>query len=227
MLITWSTAKNNTHIQIQEPFLHDSSVCPQSFVKVSDDGKLVHVQKWDGKETSLVRSVEGNALTLVSALTAPVCTVRYVRCSYCALTALFSLFLSTADTYNGRCCLHTSLRESGVKPARCPPKPPLTPPELSPADLSAALYVLHTVRSVLTLRLTGSCPLFFSLCCLRFCKRYWINSNDLLLFIFFLFKNPAQHCSVFLNALCTVSTIKPGTAFGFENFPDWGLKKMK
>uniref|UniRef100_A0AAQ4P4T3 Cellular retinoic acid-binding protein 1 n=1 Tax=Gasterosteus aculeatus aculeatus TaxID=481459 RepID=A0AAQ4P4T3_GASAC len=144
----------------------------KSFVKVSDDGKLVHVQKWDGKETSLVRSVEGNALTLVSALTAPVCTVRYVRCSYCALTALFSLFLSTADTYNGRCCLHTSLRESGVKPARCPPKPPLTPPELSPADLSAALYVLHTVRSVLTLRLTGSCPLFFSLCCLRFCKRY-------------------------------------------------------
>ncbi|XP_030003181.1 fatty acid-binding protein, heart [Sphaeramia orbicularis] len=29
-----------------------------------DDGKLVHVQKWDGKETSLVREVSGNNLTL-------------------------------------------------------------------------------------------------------------------------------------------------------------------
>ncbi|KAG5842222.1 fatty acid-binding protein, heart [Anguilla anguilla] len=29
-----------------------------------DDGKLVHVQKWDSKETSLVRAVDGNKLTL-------------------------------------------------------------------------------------------------------------------------------------------------------------------
>ncbi|KAI3358048.1 hypothetical protein L3Q82_003066 [Scortum barcoo] len=29
-----------------------------------EDGKLVHVQKWDGKETSLVREVNGNNLTL-------------------------------------------------------------------------------------------------------------------------------------------------------------------
>lgn len=28
---------------------------------------MVHVQKWDGKETSLVREISGNALTLVSA----------------------------------------------------------------------------------------------------------------------------------------------------------------
>lgn len=39
----------------------------QSVISVAD-GKLVHVQKWDGKETSLVREVNGNNLTLVSAL---------------------------------------------------------------------------------------------------------------------------------------------------------------
>lgn len=38
----------------------------QSIVTM-EDGKMVHVQKWDGKETSLVREVDGNTLTLVSA----------------------------------------------------------------------------------------------------------------------------------------------------------------
>lgn len=38
----------------------------QSLVTL-DGSKLVHVQKWDGKETSLVRVVDGNSLTLVSA----------------------------------------------------------------------------------------------------------------------------------------------------------------
>ncbi len=31
-----------------------------------DGGKLVHVQKWDGKETTLVREVNDNNLILVS-----------------------------------------------------------------------------------------------------------------------------------------------------------------
>ncbi|KAJ8273022.1 hypothetical protein GJAV_G00096510 [Gymnothorax javanicus] len=30
-----------------------------------EDGKLVHSQKWDGKETTLVREVEGDKLTLI------------------------------------------------------------------------------------------------------------------------------------------------------------------
>uniref|UniRef100_A0AAQ4QHN8 Cellular retinoic acid-binding protein 1 n=1 Tax=Gasterosteus aculeatus aculeatus TaxID=481459 RepID=A0AAQ4QHN8_GASAC len=51
----------------------------KSFVKVSDDGKLVHVQKWDGKETSLVRSVEGNALTLTLTMDDVVSTRHYVK----------------------------------------------------------------------------------------------------------------------------------------------------
>lgn len=37
----------------------------QSIVKI-EDGKLVHVQRWDEKETSLVREVNGNVLLLVS-----------------------------------------------------------------------------------------------------------------------------------------------------------------
>lgn len=37
----------------------------QSIVKI-EDGKLVHIQRWDEKETSLVREVNGNVLLLVS-----------------------------------------------------------------------------------------------------------------------------------------------------------------
>ncbi|XP_068584598.1 fatty acid-binding protein, heart [Cebidichthys violaceus] len=44
-----------------------------------DDGKLVHVQKWDGKETSLVRSVNGNALTLTLTMDDVVSTRHYVK----------------------------------------------------------------------------------------------------------------------------------------------------
>ncbi|XP_068431595.1 fatty acid-binding protein, heart [Clinocottus analis] len=50
----------------------------KSIVKV-EDGKLVHVQKWDGKETSLVRSVEGNALTLTLTMDEVVSTRHYVK----------------------------------------------------------------------------------------------------------------------------------------------------
>lgn len=39
----------------------------QSIVTI-EDGKMVHIQKWDGKETNLVREVKGNALTLVRCL---------------------------------------------------------------------------------------------------------------------------------------------------------------
>ncbi|XP_012673948.1 fatty acid-binding protein, heart [Clupea harengus] len=44
-----------------------------------DGGKLVHVQKWDGKETTLVREVSGNSLTLVLTLGDVVCTRSYVK----------------------------------------------------------------------------------------------------------------------------------------------------
>jgi len=43
------------------------------------DGKMVHVQKWDGKETSLVREVNGNALTLTLTIGDVVCTRRYEK----------------------------------------------------------------------------------------------------------------------------------------------------
>ncbi|XP_004074237.1 fatty acid-binding protein, heart [Oryzias latipes] len=44
-----------------------------------EDGKLVHVQKWDGKETSLVREVNGNNLTLTLTMGDVVCTRRYEK----------------------------------------------------------------------------------------------------------------------------------------------------
>jgi len=50
----------------------------KSLVKI-DGGKMVHVQKWDGKETSLVREVNGNALTLTLTMGEVVCTRRYEK----------------------------------------------------------------------------------------------------------------------------------------------------
>jgi len=44
-----------------------------------DGGKMVHVQKWDGKETSLVREVNGNALTLTLTMGEVVSTRRYEK----------------------------------------------------------------------------------------------------------------------------------------------------
>ncbi|KAK7125117.1 hypothetical protein R3I94_019227 [Phoxinus phoxinus] len=46
---------------------------------VLDGGKLVHVQKWDGKETTLVREVSGNSLTLTLTLGDVESTRSYVK----------------------------------------------------------------------------------------------------------------------------------------------------
>ncbi|KAM8841653.1 fatty acid-binding protein, heart [Spinachia spinachia] len=51
----------------------------KSFVSVNAEGNLVHLQKWDGKETSLVRSVDGNALTLTLTMDDVVSTRHYVK----------------------------------------------------------------------------------------------------------------------------------------------------
>ncbi|XP_053468958.1 fatty acid-binding protein, heart [Ictalurus furcatus] len=44
-----------------------------------DGSKLIHVQKWDGKETTLVREVDGNNLTLTLTLGDVVSTRSYVK----------------------------------------------------------------------------------------------------------------------------------------------------
>uniref|UniRef100_UPI0037E71C3C fatty acid-binding protein, heart n=1 Tax=Semicossyphus pulcher TaxID=241346 RepID=UPI0037E71C3C len=44
-----------------------------------DGGKLVHVQKWDGKETSLVREVTGKELMLTLTMGEVVSTRRYEK----------------------------------------------------------------------------------------------------------------------------------------------------
>uniref|UniRef100_A0A3Q1K0W2 Cellular retinoic acid-binding protein 1 n=1 Tax=Anabas testudineus TaxID=64144 RepID=A0A3Q1K0W2_ANATE len=50
----------------------------KSILKI-EDGKLVHIQRWEGKETSLVREVNGNTLMLTLTLGDVVCTRRYEK----------------------------------------------------------------------------------------------------------------------------------------------------
>nr|BAA92241.3 heart fatty acid binding protein [Anguilla japonica]BAA92355.2 heart fatty acid binding protein [Anguilla japonica] len=50
----------------------------KSVVKL-EDGKLVHLQKWDSKETSLVRAVDGNKLTLTLTFGNVVSTRHYEK----------------------------------------------------------------------------------------------------------------------------------------------------
>lgn len=167
------------------------SLCWLQSVVTIEDGKMVHIQKWDGKETSLVREVNGNALTLVSARTkcvhthtAPVCVcLLYFNCRS----------LSITDTHTRRCCLHAFLREGRVNPNTRSPqhtqylhqlKPctsnSLTPHQPRPSKpldgcCRSPSMSLHTVRSVLTLLLTVTSPfsMSFSLyCCSFYCKKH-------------------------------------------------------
>ncbi|KAL0962077.1 hypothetical protein UPYG_G00335390 [Umbra pygmaea] len=50
----------------------------KSLVKL-DGNKLIHVQKWDGKETSLVREVNGNTLELTLTIGEIVSTRSYTK----------------------------------------------------------------------------------------------------------------------------------------------------
>lgn len=119
------------------------SVCVQSLITLDGD-KLVHVQKWDGKETTLVREVGDNSLTLVSivcvlTVSASLAENRVIRTVsksitgsaahlmityaniYGCLTAWMNicqqtnLFLLLTDIDTRRCCLHTTLHQGGIK----------------------------------------------------------------------------------------------------------------
>ncbi|NXL31181.1 FABPH protein, partial [Glaucidium brasilianum] len=54
------------------------ALSPQSLVKL-DGGKLVHVQKWDGKETSLVRELKDGKLILTLTMGNVVSTRTYEK----------------------------------------------------------------------------------------------------------------------------------------------------
>ncbi|XP_061598574.1 fatty acid-binding protein, heart [Cololabis saira] len=80
-LKTQSTIKNTELIftlgqEFDETTADDRKV--KSLVTIAD-GKMVHVQKWDGKETSLTREVSGSNLTLTLKLGDVVCTRRYEK----------------------------------------------------------------------------------------------------------------------------------------------------
>ncbi|XP_037650801.1 fatty acid-binding protein, heart [Sebastes umbrosus] len=78
---THSTLKNTElSFKLDEEF--DETTADDRKVKsivTIADGKLVHVQKWNGLETSLVRAVDGNALTLTLTMDEVVCTRHYVK----------------------------------------------------------------------------------------------------------------------------------------------------
>lgn len=78
---TQSTIKNTElSFKLGEEF--DETTADDRKVKsivTVDNGKLVHIQRWDGKETSLVREVSGNALTLTLTIGDVVCTRQYEK----------------------------------------------------------------------------------------------------------------------------------------------------
>ncbi|TSK31378.1 Fatty acid-binding protein, heart [Bagarius yarrelli] len=80
-LKTVSTFKN-TEIKFKLGEEFDETTADDRKVKsvvTLDGNKLLHIQKWDGKETSLVREVDGNSLTLTLTLGDVVCTRSYVK----------------------------------------------------------------------------------------------------------------------------------------------------
>ncbi|XP_042362002.1 fatty acid-binding protein, heart [Plectropomus leopardus] len=81
LLRTESTLKNTElSFKLEEEF--DEKTADDRNVKsivTLEDGKLVHKQRWDGKETSLVREVNGNALTLTLTMDEVVCKRHYER----------------------------------------------------------------------------------------------------------------------------------------------------
>ncbi|XP_020331405.2 fatty acid-binding protein, heart-like [Oncorhynchus kisutch] len=80
-LKTQSTFKNTEiNFKLGEEF--DETTADDRKVKsliTVEGGKMIHVQKWDGKETTLVREVSGNALELTLKLGDVICTRSYIK----------------------------------------------------------------------------------------------------------------------------------------------------
>lgn len=78
---TQSTIKNTElSFKLGEEF--DETTADDRKVKsivTVDDGKMVHIQRWDGKETTLVREINGNALTLTLTIGEVVCKRHYEK----------------------------------------------------------------------------------------------------------------------------------------------------
>lgn len=100
---------------------------------------MVHVQKWDGKETSLVREVSGSALTLVSAQLKQIHTYMCAcfHASVC-ISVVFELFFSLHHRHSQweMSYAHVATRRQSkttLSPLPSPtyiswsPPPPLTP----------------------------------------------------------------------------------------------------
>ncbi|XP_027684205.2 fatty acid-binding protein, heart [Chelonia mydas] len=80
-LKTQSTFKN-TEISFKLGEEFDETTADNRHVKslvTLDGGKLIHVQKWDGKETTLVRELEDGKLILTLTMDAIICTRTYEK----------------------------------------------------------------------------------------------------------------------------------------------------
>ncbi|XP_048682128.1 fatty acid-binding protein, heart isoform X1 [Caretta caretta] len=80
-LKTQSTFKN-TEISFKLGEEFDETTADDRHVKslvTLDGGKLIHVQKWDGKETTLVRELEDGKLILTLTVGTVVCTRTYEK----------------------------------------------------------------------------------------------------------------------------------------------------
>lgn len=81
MLRTQSAFKNTeVKFKLNEEF--DETTADDRKVKsvvTLKDGKLIHVQKWDGKETTLLREVDGDKLVLTLTLGDVVSTRHYEK----------------------------------------------------------------------------------------------------------------------------------------------------
>lgn len=76
------SSANNCDLSVLKVKKHQTTLSLLQSLITIEDGKMVHIQRWDGKETSLVREVNGNALTLVSVHTksihfTSVCVYRF------------------------------------------------------------------------------------------------------------------------------------------------------
>uniref|UniRef100_A0A8D0GNM5 Fatty acid binding protein 3 n=1 Tax=Sphenodon punctatus TaxID=8508 RepID=A0A8D0GNM5_SPHPU len=78
---TQSTFKN-TEISFKLGEEFDETTADDRHVKslvTLDGGKLIHVQNWDGKETSLVRELKDGKLNLTLTMGSVVCTRTYTK----------------------------------------------------------------------------------------------------------------------------------------------------
>ncbi|XP_040280251.1 fatty acid-binding protein, heart-like [Bufo bufo] len=82
IVLRTQSAFKNTEVKFKLNEEFDETTADDRKVKsvvTLEDGKLIHVQKWDGKETTLLREVDGDKLVLTLTLGEVVSTRHYEK----------------------------------------------------------------------------------------------------------------------------------------------------